>query len=179
MSAVKNDEPIAFKGTLLAIAIASAAKAPMQPATEIESLAGFGLAGDRYAEGRGAFQRGQPRAEQQVTLIAEEALQAASDRLLLPFEHLDSRRNLLTLGVPLNDLVRRSFWVGDVLLRGKQLCEPCGYLERMTQTGIKQILKGNGGLRAEILKGGRLKVGDAIRPATQAEVHSVLLQAKG
>jgi len=178
MSEAKNDETTTFKGTLLAIAITGAAKEPMRLIDQIEALAGFGLAGDRYAEGRGAFQRGMPRAEQQVTLIAEEALDAASDRLLLPFEHLDSRRNLLTRNVPLNDLVQRSFWIGEVLLRGKQLCEPCGYLERMTQIGIKQILKGNGGLRAEILKGGTLVAGAAIRPATKAEVHEVLLKSR-
>jgi MOSC domain-containing protein YiiM len=163
-----------FSGQLLAIAIASGAKQPMQVVDTVEALADFGLVGDRYSEGRGASQRGPARAEQQLTLIAEEALSAASDRLLLPFEHMDSRRNLLTRGVPLNDLVRRSFWIGEVLARGMQLCEPCGYLERMTQAGIKEILKGNGGLRAQILQGGTLRTGATIRPATTAEVHAVL-----
>jgi MOSC domain-containing protein YiiM len=154
--------------------MAAKAKGPMQSVSNVSALAGFGLAGDRYAEGRGAFKRGPAKPEQEVTLIAEEALEMASLRLLIPFEHLDSRRNLLTRGVPLNQLVRKSFWIGDALLRGMQLCEPCGYLERLTQPGIQQILKGNGGLRAQILKGGELSVGDKIRPATQAEVHQAV-----
>ena len=177
MSGPSGDVMPPFNGKLVAIAIASAAKEPMRSVDAVEALAGFGLVRDRYAEGRGAYQHVRRRVEQQVSLIAEEALDAANDQLLLPFEHLDSRRNLLTRGVPLNDLVRRSFWIGEVLLRGLQLCEPCGYLERMTQTGIKQILQGRGGLRAEVLKGGTLHVGDAIRLATKGEVHQVLLDS--
>jgi MOSC domain-containing protein YiiM len=75
-----------------------------------------------------------------------------------------SRRNLLTRGVPLNHLIGREFTVGEVVLRGIRLCEPCDHLEGLTVKGIKDGLHHRGGLRAEILHGGTLQPGDAIRP---------------
>ena len=67
--------------------------------------------------------------------------------------------------VPLNDLVSKTFRVGSVLLRGMELCEPCGYLERRTYPGIKAALTRRGGLRCAIVEGGELRVGDTVRPA--------------
>src|SRR5438874_415595 len=76
----------------------------------------------------------------------------------LPFTHPDPRRNLLTAGVPLNHLVGKTFRVGEVVLRGIELCEPCGHLEKLTCAGIKRALIHRGGLRAQILRGGELRV---------------------
>ncbi len=155
-----------FDGKLLAIAVARQAKGPMELVDAIEAVAEQGLAGDRYGAGIGAAQfKGQRKPENEVTLIAREAIEAASDEHNLTIEHLDTRRNLLTAGVPLNDLVMQTFRVGPVLLRGMELCEPCGYLERRTYPGIQAALKHRGGLRCAIVEGGELRVGDAVRPA--------------
>jgi len=155
-----------FDGKLLAIAIARQAKGSMELVDAIEAVAEQGLAGDRYGAGIGAAQfKGHRKPENEVTLIAREAIEAASDEHNLIIEHLDTRRNLLTEGVPLNDLVSKTFRVGPVLLRGIELCEPCGYLERRTYPGIKVALKHRGGLRCAIVEGGELCVGDAVRPA--------------
>jgi MOSC domain-containing protein YiiM len=150
-------------GKLLAIAIAREAKGPMERIELVEAVAGEGLRGDRYGAGIGAAQfRGRRKPENEVTLIAHEAIEAANDEYNYTIEHLDTRRNLLTEGVPLNDLVGKTLRVGRVLLKGLELCEPCGYLEKRTFAGIKAALKHRGGLRCCVLEGGVIRSGDAI-----------------
>src|SRR5258705_5302859 len=105
------------------------------PVTSLDSTAatpGRGLAGDRYAEEKGVGQHGPAKPEQEVTLIEQEAIAAAGQEYKLSFTHLDTRRNLLTQGVPLNHLVGQTFSVGEVLLRGIELFEPCGHLDKLT-----------------------------------------------
>ena len=154
----------AFHGKLLAIGTAPEAAMPLTAVDSIVATAGRGLAGDRYAEGKGVGQHGPAKPEQEVTLIEQEAITAAGQEYKLSFTHLDTRRNLLTEGVPLNRLVNKTFTVGEVLLRGIELCEPCGHLEKLTCAGIKRSLTHRGGLRAQILRGGTLRVGDAVLP---------------
>ena len=70
---------------------------------------------------------------------------------------------MLTRGVSLNHLVGREFRVGVVRARGVELCEPCGTMERLS--GCKGSCKGlihRGGLRAEVLDGGVIRVGDPV-----------------
>jgi MOSC domain-containing protein YiiM len=154
-----------FEGKLLAIAIAREAKGQMENVASIEAVAEQGLVGDRYGAGVGAAQfQGRRKPENEVTLIAREAIEAANDEFNMTIVHLDTRRNLLTEGVPLNDLVTKTFRVGPVLLRGLELCEPCGYLERRTYPGIKAALKHRGGLRCCVVEGGELHVGDVVSP---------------
>lgn len=154
-----------FQGTLLAIAIARQAKGTMENVASIEAVAGEGLRGDRYGAGIGAAQfKGRRKPENEVTLIAEEAIRGANDEFNYTIDHLQTRRNLLTSGVPLNDLVGKTFCVGEVVLKGLELCEPCGYLEKRTFAGIKAALKRRGGLRCCVLVGGMIAVGDAIQP---------------
>ncbi|WP_425613857.1 MOSC domain-containing protein [Anatilimnocola sp. NA78] len=155
--------PQSFMGQLLAIAITTQAKAPLELRESVEIVAGQGIIGDRYSAGKGAGQRGKIKDEQQVTLIAEEAIAAAVEETGLPISHLITRRNLLVRGVPLNDLVSRTFRVGDVVLRGLQHCDPCGYLEKQTFPHIKQALLKRGGLRTVVLQGGTIRVGDIVQ----------------
>ena len=150
-------------GKLIAIAIAREARGTMESVELIVAVAGEGLVGDRYGTGIGAAQfQGRRKPENEVTLIAREAIEAAIDESNLPITHLDTRRNLLTEGVPLNELVNRTFRVGPVVLRALELCEPCGYLERRTYAGIKSALKNRGGLRCCVVEGGAVQVGDKI-----------------
>jgi len=152
-----------FQGKLLAIAIARQAKGPTEQVQSIRAVAGEGLDGDRYGAGIGAAQfQGRRKPENEVTLIAREAIEAANDEFNFTIEHLDTRRNLLTEGVPLNELVGKTFRVGPVLLKGLQLCEPCGYLEKRTFPGIKAALKHRGGLRCCIIEGGEIRVGNEV-----------------
>ncbi len=149
-----------FLGQLVGIFLTSQKGGPLQACQQAESLTDGGLAGDRYCRRDG---KGKP--DQEITLIESEALEALARECDITLEPSQSRRNLLTKGVPLNHLVDREFAVGQVVLRGIRLCEPCAHLEELTQKAVKDGLRHRGGLRARIVKGGTIQVGDAIGPA--------------
>ena len=155
------------QGKLIGICITTQGSEAMQSVEQVEAIAGTGLAGDRYANLSGTFQKGDVVApEEEVTLIEEEALQGAATEYNLQIAHADSRRNLLTQGVALNHLVGLDFHVGEVLLRGIKVCEPCGHLENLTFEGVRQSLVHRGGLRAQVLEGGTISIDDSIVPVT-------------
>jgi MOSC domain-containing protein YiiM len=156
-----------IEGKVISIAIARQAKGPMENVPSVEVVKNEGLRGDRYGAGIGAAQfQGRRKPENEVTLIASEAIEAANDEFNYTIEHLDTRRNLLTAGVPLNELIGKTFRIGErVVLKGLELCEPCGYLEKRTFTGIKAALKHRGGLRCCVVEGGAICAGDRIRTA--------------
>ncbi len=99
-----------------------------------------------------------------MTLIEREAIAAVRAEGLAVSE-ADTRRNLVTEGVPLNHLVGRTFRIGAVTLLGVRLAEPCAYLEQLTRLdGVNAAFVHRGGLRAEVVVGGELRVGDAVAP---------------
>ena len=154
---------IGWTGVVVAIYLAPSAGAPMVAAEEARAVPGQGLEGDRYFRqaGRWSRQAGTGRA---LTLIEDEAIEALLDEAGIELPPGATRRNVVTRGVPLNHLVNRDFRIGGVTLRGMRLCEPCNYLERLTeQTGVRRTLVHRGGLRAEILTEGVIRIGDAIR----------------
>ncbi len=152
-----------FFGELLAIQISDNAAEEMQQLDQIEATEGAGLVGDRYANLKGAFQKGTIQPSQQVTLIEQESIQAANADYKVQITHAITRRNLLTSCVPLNHLVGKQFCIGHVILKGIKLCEPCGYLNQHSGQDLLSALRHRGGLRAEIVAGGKLRVGDLIR----------------
>jgi len=147
-------------GKLVAIYTAPGEAAPMEAHDEIAAIAGTGLAGDRYAAKVGAFSE-KPGGGREVTLIAREGITAANEEGVAVGEH-ETRRNLVTEGVDLDQLVGRTFSVGDVVMRGVRDCPPCKYLEGLTRPGVMAALRGRGGLRADILRDGVLRIGDKI-----------------
>ncbi|MBC8355162.1 MAG: MOSC domain-containing protein [Planctomycetes bacterium] len=152
-------------GQLLAIRVADAAATAMQSMDEVEATPGQGLVGDRYASCNGKYppdEDGNVLPKREVTLIESESLTAIANESGAEFSHADTRRNLLTEDVPLNHLVGKSFSIGEVELLGVELCEPCSYLESM-HPGIMKPLIHRGGLRAQVIRGGTLRVGDAVR----------------
>jgi MOSC domain-containing protein YiiM len=155
-----------WTGTLVSIFTVREAGAAAVARDVVRAVPGQGLEGDRYFRGEGSFSRW-PGPRREVTLIAEEALAAMADETGITLDPADSRRNLLTRGVPLNDLVRTEFTVGSVRLRGIRLCQPCKRLVRLTGHGDDLIpaLVDRGGLRAQILSEGILRPGLTIRPA--------------
>jgi MOSC domain-containing protein YiiM len=153
-----------FQGRLEGIYVGPHKAEDLQRVEQVQALAGRGLDGDRYSRNAGTFSKpGHP--DREVTLIESEALEALAREDGLSLAPGQSRRNLVTRGVPLNHLVGREFRVGEVVLEGLRLCEPCGHLEGLTQKGVQKGLCHRGGLRARIVQGGTLRAGDVIRPA--------------
>ena len=141
-------------GTVAAVLITEQAEAPLRRVDEAEALAGRGLSGDRYAAGRGTFSG--PGRGYELTLAEAEVL----DEIQLPWEQ--ARRNIVTRDISLNDLVGRSFRIGSVECVGRRLAEPCAHLEKLTRPGLLRPLVHRGGLRADIITGGVIRLGDEI-----------------
>lgn len=147
-------------GELLAIFLCPAATAEPHRVESARVFAGRGIEGDRYTEGRGTFSANAGRRD--ITLIEEEALEQFAWDYGCKLEASLSRRNLLTRGVRLNDLVGQEFFVGAVAMRGLRLCEPCAHLARLTGLPVLPGLIRRGGLYAEILQDGEVREGDVI-----------------
>jgi MOSC domain-containing protein YiiM len=149
-------------GCLVAIYTAPAAGASVRAMTEVEAVAGRGLAGDRYAAGEGSFSRW-PGKGRDVTLISADELEAAGAEFGVDLAEGQHRRNLVVEGVPLEDLRGVPFRIGGVAFEGVRLCAPCKYLVRVTgQDRIFDALVKRGGLRASVLDSGSLRVGDPV-----------------
>ena len=131
---------------------------------EVRAIAGKGLEGDRYLNQTGKYSD-KPGSGRQLTLIELESIEALQREQSIELSLVESRRNIVTRGVPLNHLVNRKFRLGEVVACGARLCEPCEYLEELTQKELIKSLIHRGGLRAEILEGGIIRVGDQVRPA--------------
>jgi hypothetical protein len=144
----------ASTGSVAALLVASKAEQPLVRVDAVEAVAGRGLVGDRYYEGLGTFSG--PGRGYQVTLVEAETLAAVD----LPWEQ--ARRNVVTRGLSLNALVGREFTIGAVECIGRRLAEPCAHLEKLTRAGIMRPLVHRAGLRADIVRGGPIAVGDPI-----------------
>ena len=127
-------------------------------------ISGVGIVGDRYALRAGYWR--DERVSRDLTLVEGEVVDdlAHNGLVLAPGE---LRRNLTTRGVVLNDLLGRVFWIGDVLLRGTELCEPCRHLEEITGKRLLRPLVHRRGLRAQVLLDGVIGVGDSLEPAEE------------
>jgi mannose-6-phosphate isomerase-like protein (cupin superfamily) len=100
-----------------------------------------------------------------------EAVEAIARDAGITITAAETRRNIATRGVPLNHLVGREFFVGEVRLRGIRLCEPCGHLETMTTAGVRNALMHRAGLRASIVRGGTIRVGDPVGESLPAHLE--------
>jgi MOSC domain-containing protein YiiM len=144
------------EGSVAAVLIAPEAEAPLVSVDDVAAGAGRGLEGDRYASGQGTFSG--PGRGYQLTLVEAEVL----DEIDLPWA--EARRNVVTRDVALNGLVGRRFRVGSAECIGRRLCEPCAHLERLARPGLLRPLVHRGGLRADIVADGRIRVGDRLVP---------------
>jgi MOSC domain-containing protein YiiM len=138
----------------------------MASVDKVQAVAGKGLEGDRYFSQVGTYSS-HSGPFRQVTLIEIEAIEALRRDYGIEINPGDSRRNIVTRGVPLNHLVSRELRVGEVTLRGIDLCEPCSHMEKLSAKGAQRGLIHRGGLRAEIMTGGIIRVGDTVLPAIE------------
>ena len=150
-------------GRVECIHVAISEGEPMRATARIRLLAGLGLEGDRYATGRGHFS-GTPGTGRALTLIEAEALESLRESLGIALPPGEARRNVTTRGIALNALVGRRFRIGSVLCEGERLCEPCRYLDGVVSKPLLDPLSHRGGLRADVLEDGEIRIGDELRP---------------
>jgi MOSC domain-containing protein YiiM len=152
---------MAGQGSVISINIAPTGAAPMRSIPSARAVAGQGLEGDRYFSKLGTYSN-EAGSGREVTLIELEAVEALKRDYQIELDAGRVRRNIVTRGIALNHFVEREFRIGDVVLRGTRLCEPCAHMEKLTVKGAMRGLIHRGGLRAEIVKGGTIRVGDVI-----------------
>ena len=146
--------------SVMALFIGAKISKPLEPVDQVTAVAGHGLEGDRKYR-RAGLPADKDGPDRELTLIEAEAIESASREYGVAIEPIETRRNVLTRGVALNHLVGKRFKVGEVVLQGIRLCEPCDHLEaRSLAPACGRVHRG--GLRAQILEGGPIRVGDAI-----------------
>ena len=146
------------EGKIVGIYLRKETGEPVLAAEEARAIAGRGIEGDHgfAAEGHTI----DPSRE--ATLIESEAIEALEREYKVALGPGAARRNIVTRGVALNHLVGREFKVGEAKMRGMRLCEPCDHLAKLTQPKTLDGLVHRGGLRAQILEGGTIRVGDSV-----------------
>lgn len=152
-----------MQGTIHSIYISESPDKEMQSVSSASLMAGKGIEGDRYFDGKGTFSEklaGKPSF--QVTLIEKKEIDKFNQDHGQQQDDGDFRRNIVTTGIRLNDLVDKEFTIGSVKLKGLRLCEPCDYLAKTVNPLVLPHLVGRGGLRAQILVGGTVNCGDTI-----------------
>jgi MOSC domain-containing protein YiiM len=130
----------------------AAAESELPTPVDAVDVTADGIVGDRYGKAR------------DLTLIEAEALEGLREDTGIELSAAESRRQVLTRGIRLNDLVGAHFTVGGVECVGQEWCEPCSHLQGLTQEGVLRGLVHRGGLRADIVSGGRIAVGDTVAP---------------
>jgi MOSC domain-containing protein YiiM len=158
----------AWQGSVVEIFVAPESAAEMVSVREVRAFADRGLEGDRFL--RDSW-NAVNRADKAVSLIEDEVLQLAAQELGVKSIAQKSRRNIVTRGVPLIELLHQEFTVGGVRMRGIRLFEPCGHLVKVSKLpGIFKALDHRSGLKAAILSDGVIRVGDgvALEPAAAA-----------
>jgi MOSC domain-containing protein YiiM len=149
-----------WQGNVVSLFIAPQPSATMVSVPQVRAFTDRGLEGDRFFRTSWAAAN---RPDKAVSLIEEETLELAAAELGREMFGDKSRRNIVTRGVPLIELLHQEFAVGGVHMRGIRLFEPCGHLEKVSKIpGIFRALENRSGLKAAILSDGIIRVGDAI-----------------
>jgi MOSC domain-containing protein YiiM len=140
-------------GKVEAIHVTAEKEGRPQPRERVSVVAGRGIEGDRKFD-----------SNHDLTLIEAEAIEGLAEDTGIELAPGQSRRQVTTRGVSLNDLVGKRFKVGELECVGEELCEPCNHLQSLTQPGVLRGLVHRGGLCAEVVSGGEIAVGDSVTP---------------
>jgi MOSC domain-containing protein YiiM len=129
---------------------------PHGQADQVQVKTGAGIEGDRYAH-------------KDITLFEAEAIEGLKADTGIDLKPNEIRRNVMTRGVALNDLLGHRIRVGEVEAVVTELCHPCNHLQKLTQPGVLKGLANRGGLNADVVQGGAISVGDALEDLGPAE----------
>ena len=150
-----------WKGSVVNLYIAPKAAGPMIEVAQVRAFEDRGLEGDRFFRESWAAAK---RPDKAVSLIEQEVLEMAALEHQVIIARDKTRRNIVTRGVPLIDLLDRDFMIGNVVMRGIRLFEPCAHLEKVSHiSGIFRALEHRSGLKAAILSDGVIHTGDAVK----------------
>jgi MOSC domain-containing protein YiiM len=147
------------EGRVASIYIGAESEGPMEAVHEVLAVAGRGLEGDRYFQPAAG---GEP--DQEITLIESEAITAAASESGVDIRPEDARRNVVTEGVRLDELVGETFRVGEVEVEAIEPNPPCNHLQQLAGKPLLRPLARRGGVRGRIVTGGTIEVGAPIRP---------------
>src|SRR6266550_172913 len=163
----------AWQGRVAAIFVTPESSGEMVSLPAVRAFADRGLEGDRFfRESWDAVNR----PDKAITLIEAEVLELAAQELGMASVAAKTRRNIVTRGVPLIDLLDREFTIGAVRMRGVRLFEPCGHLVKVSKLpGIFKALDHRSGLKAAILSDGVISVSDpvALRPGAETAAAQI------
>lgn len=166
-------------GRIEAIWIAEKGSAPMQQRERIEAVPG-GLAGDRYRTGRGYYSGFD---ECEVTLIEREAIEEIRGEFDIDLSDGRHRRNLVTRGVDVHDLLGHRFRAGDAVLEGTRPRPPCAHVEQVAgESGVARALGENrGGICAGVVEPGPIAVDDELEPlgSTEPDIDGLVENIRG
>ena len=129
---------------------------PLHAADEVQVKTGAGIEGDRYGD-------------TDITLFEAEAIEALKADTGIELAPSEIRRNVMTRGIALNDLLGHRIRVGEVEAVVTELCHPCSHLQKLTQPGVLRGLVNKGGLNADVVHGGAIRVGDSLEDLGPAE----------
>lgn len=147
-------------GVVEGIYVTAEGSAAMERVEEVRTVEGCGIEGDRYCEGTGFWTRYGDVC--QVTLIEGEDLDYIENELGIGVGGGEHRRNIITRGIRLRDLRRKTFRIGETVLEYDRPRPPCRHVQEMSEPGMTRALKNRGGICARVVKAGRIGVRDTI-----------------
>ena len=133
---------------------------PMEPRQSVEAVDG-GFVGDRYFRGTGYYS---PYDVCEVTLLEAEAIETISEAFGIDLSDGRHRRNIVTRGCNLHELLETTVRIGGAELRGTRPRPPCGHLQEIAgEEGVASALgEGRGGICARVVSPGSIAIGDEI-----------------
>ncbi len=142
---------------VIGIAISEKPKGAIRSVNNVKAIAGKGLVNEYH------FKNNNDK-RCQITLIEIENINYYNHKYGVSIPSIDFRRNIITEGIRLNELVGSEFSIGKVKVKAHDLCRPCKYLqESLKQKNIIREFLQKGGLRCEILTDGEIFVDDKIK----------------
>ena len=156
---------LGMEGLVQEIYIAAYSGEPMQSMSSVEAVVGCGLRGDRYVNRTGFWSGVDDR---QVTLIEAEILENIQEDTQLPVLSGEHRRNIVTRGIRLSQLLGKRFRIGEAIFEYAGPRPPCSHIQSLTVRGTAKALFGQrGGIAARVLHSGIIKTQDAIQVVTE------------
>lgn len=153
-----------MSGKIVKLLISKDTQTPMLNVNQIVLEAGKGIFGDRYYNQIGTFSnKGEIEPDRDVTLIEIEKIDTLNKEHNLDITAEDFRRNIVVKNCDLNSLVGKEFQIGEVVLKGLRLCEPCKYLaDKLNEKKTLSEMVHKAGLRAQIIKGGSIDLNSQV-----------------